>query len=104
MPSVRNQTMEWSNKRFEEFTIFIAFTLIFRLVPIFEGFTDNFLLQVIISLIIISLIQILFTKSKLSIRLRNICERLKIKIAYLYIVYILFYFIVLPIIFPSIYA
>ena len=99
----KEQIEDEENKKFDKFTTFIAFSLIFKIVPIFEGFTDNTILKVIWSILIVGIIQRLFVKSKLSLHLRNICERLKIKIAYLYIAYISIYFIILPMIFPFIY-
>lgn len=101
--SRKEQIEDEENKKFRDFTTFIAFSLIFRFVPMFEGFTENTILKVILSLIIAAIIQRLFVKSKLSFHLRNICERLKIKVSYLYIAYISIYFIILPMIFPLIY-
>lgn len=82
-----------SSKNFEDFLYFVAFSLIFRLFPFIENFTDNNILRVILGLVIVGIIIKIIPSTQLSFYLKKICERFNINIITLYFVYIVLYLV-----------
>jgi predicted neutral ceramidase superfamily lipid hydrolase len=86
---------EQSNKPYESFLSFVAFTITIRLLPLFESFASHIVLQVMIGLVLVGVvIKFFINNRKLPYLLRKICERLNISIILLYIAYITLYLFV----------
>lgn len=95
MGQLQEDTQEKINKPFETFLSFVAFTLTIRLLPLFESFTSNIALQIIVGLSFVGIIIKLFIDNrKLPYILRKNCERLNVSLTFLYIAYIILYFVV----------
>ncbi|TRZ36744.1 hypothetical protein CEQ21_14610 [Niallia circulans] len=74
---------------------FVSITLILRLLPLVESFIANILAKIIIGLLLVFIIlQVLARNQNWTIKLKAWCERYKISLPVLYIVYIGIYFVI----------
>lgn len=86
---------EISIKRYEHFLCFVSITLILRCLPLVESFIANILVKIIIGLLLVFIIfQVLARKQNWTVQLKTWCEKYKISLPVLYIVYIGSYIVI----------
>ncbi|MEI2463181.1 hypothetical protein [Niallia taxi] len=86
---------EKSKKHYEGFLYFVSITLILRCLPLMESFSTNILVKVIIGLLLVFIIfQVLARKQNWTVQLKTWCEKYKISLPVLYIVYIGSYIVI----------
>jgi hypothetical protein len=79
-------------KPYESFLFFVSFTLVITFVPLFRALITELYLQITFTLIIVFIVTLVI--KKVAITFGNFCLRFKIKLLYLYLLYIVLYFIV----------
>lgn len=95
MGILKEEHQKESNKSYESFIAFVAFSLIIKILPYIEKFSSNLLLKLILGLLFVGVIvHLLIRNTKLPILLKKFCINYKIKIYYLFIIYIIIYLVV----------
>ncbi|OZT11524.1 hypothetical protein CHN50_15620 [Priestia aryabhattai] len=99
MENAYELTTKKLNKKYETFLTFVALSISLRILDFFENSTINNYVGWTSALIFCTVALILISKTNISLKLKQICEHLNLKIFMLYVTYIAFYFIIFLFIF-----
>ncbi|KSU88898.1 hypothetical protein A2U94_15055 [Bacillus sp. VT 712] len=87
------------NRKYDNFLTFVVLTVSLRMFDFFEKYINNNYIGWASTLVFFIVILALISKVNLSLKLRKLCERLKINIFMLYGTYIIIHFIIFMFIF-----
>ena len=85
---LNNEKLE---QKVQEFLCFVQFSIILKVIPLFESLTNNSVFQIMIGLTVIAIIIKTVPITKLSFYLQAQSEHFRINLNYLYAIYIIPY-------------